>query len=48
MTEPRGSRFPDALVLIFGLILLAQLATYVLPAGEFDRESGQVVRDSSP
>ena len=46
MTEPRGSRFPDALVLIFGLILLAQLATYVLPAGEFDRESGQVVRDS--
>ena len=40
----RASRFPDALVLISGLILLAQLATYVLPAGEFDREGRQVVR----
>ena len=44
MTEPHGSRFPDALVLICGLILLAQLATYVLPAGEFEREGRQVVR----
>ena len=44
MTEPRASRFPDALVLIFGLILAAQLATYVLPAGEFEREGRQVVR----
>ena len=44
MTEPHGSRFPDALVLIFGLILLAQLATYILPAGEFEREGRQVIR----
>ena len=44
LREPRGSRFPDALVLIFGLILLAQLATYVLPAGEFERQGRQVVR----
>ena len=44
MTEPSGSRFPDALVLICGLILAAQLATYVLPAGEFEREGRQVVR----
>ena len=42
--EPRASRFPDALVLIFGLIVAAQLATYVLPAGEFEREGRQVVR----
>ena len=39
----RPSRFPDALVLIFGLILLAQLATYILPAGEFERDGRQVV-----
>jgi uncharacterized ion transporter superfamily protein YfcC len=30
--------FPDALVLIFAMIVLAQIATYFLPAGEFDRE----------
>jgi uncharacterized ion transporter superfamily protein YfcC len=41
-----ASRVPDSLVLIFGLILLAQLATYVLPAGEFDRVGRQVVRGS--
>lgn len=32
------ARFPDALVLIFAMIVLAQLASYVLPAGAFDRE----------
>ncbi len=31
------SRFPNALVLIFTMILLAQIATYLLPAGEYDR-----------
>ena len=39
----RPSRFPDPLVLICGLILLAQLATYVLPAGEFERDGRQVL-----
>ena len=34
---------PDSLVLLFGLILVAQIATYVLPAGEFDRQGKQVV-----
>ena len=43
MTGARSWRFPDSLVLIFGLILLAQLATYVLPAGEFEREGRQVI-----
>jgi uncharacterized ion transporter superfamily protein YfcC len=43
MTGLRSWRFPDSLVLIFGLILLAQLATYVLPAGEFEREGRQVI-----
>ncbi len=46
MSEARSSRVPDSLVLIFGLIILAQLATYVLPAGEFAREGRQVVRGS--
>ena len=31
------SRFPDSLVLIFGMIVLAQVATYLLPSGIFDR-----------
>ena len=36
-------RVPDALVLIFALIVLAQLASYVLPAGEFERDGRRVV-----
>ena len=40
---PRPTRFPDSLVLLFALIVLAQLATYVLPAGEFDRDGRQVI-----
>ena len=37
MSDSNKSRFPDSLVLIFGMIVLAQLATYVLPAGLFER-----------
>ena len=36
--------FPDSLVLIFTLILIAQLLTYLLPAGEFERDGTQVIR----
>ncbi len=36
-------RFPDSLVLIFTLILLAQGASCVLPAGEFERDGQRVV-----
>jgi len=39
----KKSRFPDSLVLIFAMIILAQLLSYVLPAGEFDREERRVV-----
>ena len=39
-------RPPDTLVLLFVLIVAAQLATYVLPAGEFEREGRQVVPGS--
>ena len=38
----RGRRFPDAMVLIFGLIVVAQLLTYVLPAGSYEREGREV------
>lgn len=31
--------FPDALVLIFAMIVLAQIVTYLLPPGEYERES---------
>ncbi len=44
MTEARPPRFPDSLVLICGLILLAQVATYVLPAGEYERQDNRVVQ----
>ena len=40
---PSRRRVPDALVLIFALIVLAQLASYVLPAGEFERDGRRVV-----
>ncbi len=32
------SRFPHPLVLIFGMIVIAQILTYVLPAGSYERE----------
>ncbi len=31
-------RFPDALVLIFGLVVLTQLLSYVIPAGQYERK----------
>lgn len=33
----KKSRFPDSLVLIFSIIILAQLVSYVLPHGEYNR-----------
>ena len=39
-------RLPDSLVLIFALIVLAQAASYVVPAGEFEREGPRVVEGS--
>ena len=43
MGTERRVRFPDALVLIVALILLAQGAGCVLPAGEFERDGARVV-----
>ena len=40
---PQRRRVPDALVLVFALVVLAQLAGYVLPAGEFERDGRRVV-----
>ena len=37
MTEARRSRVPEPLVLLSACILLAALASWVLPAGEFER-----------
>ena len=45
-TRLRLRRFPDSLVLLFSLIVAAQLVTYLLPAGEFDRDGRQVVPGS--
>lgn len=40
----RSFRVFNSLVLLFSLIILAQLVTYVIPAGEFDRINNQVIR----
>jgi len=37
MSESPGLRVPHPLVLLTGCVILAALASYVLPAGEFDR-----------
>ena len=37
------SRFPDSLVLILAMVLCAQLATLVLPAGTFERDGRAVL-----
>lgn len=39
----RQGRFPDSLVLIFAMIVIAQLLTYALPAGEYQREERRVI-----
>ncbi len=39
----QGSRFPEALVLIFAIILLAQFLTYALPSGEYERDGRRVL-----
>jgi uncharacterized ion transporter superfamily protein YfcC len=42
----KKSRFPDSLVLIFAMIVVAQVLTYLLPAGEFEREGRRVLEGS--
>ncbi len=46
----KESRFPDSLVLIFSIIILAQLLSYVLPHGEYNRvpvpDSGRTMVES--
>ena len=42
----KKSTFPDSLVLIFAMIIAAQLLSYVMPAGEFEREERRVVAGS--
>lgn len=42
----KKNRFPDSLVLIFAMIVLAQILSYFLPAGEFQREGRKVIPGS--
>ena len=44
-TSPRGFRVPHTLVLLFGMIVLALLLTYVLPTGAFDRVQNEAGRE---
>ncbi len=41
MTEAKRSRVPEPLVLLSGCILLAAAASWVLPAGEFERREDE-------
>ena len=41
--DSTARRLPDSIVLIFLLIVLAQAASYVIPAGEFERDGRQVI-----
>lgn len=40
MGEKKKKRFavPDAFVIIFGILIIASIATYLVPSGEFERE----------
>jgi uncharacterized ion transporter superfamily protein YfcC len=38
-------RVPHTLVLLFGMVVFAQLLTYVLPKGEFERRTNEVGRE---
>jgi len=42
MSQKRKSRIPHTFVLLFSLIVLAAIGTYVLPAGQFDRMTDPV------
>ena len=42
---PRGLRVPHTLVLLFGMIVLALLLTYVLPTGSFERVQNDAGRE---
>ena len=33
----RGFKVPHTLVILFGMVVLAQILTYLIPAGSFDR-----------
>lgn len=39
VTKKRGWSMPDAFIIIFGILVLAAVATYLIPAGSFVRES---------
>ena len=42
-SDKKHFEFPHALILIFGMIVLAQIASYLLPSGQFEREGREVL-----
>ena len=38
-------RVPHTLVLLFGMVVVAQILTYILPTGEFERQTTEVGRE---
>src|SRR5699024_6029133 len=39
---------PDAFIIIFGIVLLATIATYIIPAGEYERETVDGITQAVP
>lgn len=39
---------PDAFIIIFGIVLLASVATYIIPAGSFERETVDDITQAIP
>lgn len=39
---------PDAFIIIFGIVLLATVATYIIPAGEYERETVDGITQAVP
>ncbi|MBQ1203502.1 MAG: YfcC family protein, partial [Loktanella sp.] len=48
MTEKRGFRFPSAFTILFALIVLVAVLTWIVPAGQYERVASQALGTDVP
>lgn len=48
MKQKNGNKFPDAIVIIFTMSIIAALLTYILPSGEYKRKSVGKIKEIIP
>ncbi|ELH8582614.1 TPA: YfcC family protein, partial [Staphylococcus pseudintermedius] len=48
MKQKNGKQFPDAIIIIFTMSVLAALLTYILPSGEYKRKSVGKIKEIIP